>query len=323
MNSRLRDEFCMTPLSRDEVSTCSALLSQHESSRLVVMPTHHIHHVTGDLMGFRYDCPPHASGTALPIVRTMFHGHTVVECQASEEFIIRFMSNQEENRRKMREFLAEVEIQCVPATLDCIPENANAVDASGSAVMSVQGMRSMDSKHWTPEVPDRIGFYHAYIRGFNRDVRTHKMFICCSGGLYKACDQFCNLMIDVGQYWTANEVCESEEAWWLRKGCQRSRCRLIKSLADWFGVEVKVIHDVQAHNEDVMQAVPTTDTVEHDMVRITEPGDGKANKIAVYNLCTDTTARNMNGILCSMHPSEWVHRTVGRRCLQHHRKLAC
>ena len=98
----------------------------------------------------------------------------------------------------------------------------------------------MDSKHWTPEVPERIGLYHAYIRGFNRDVRTHRLFIACSGGMARASDAFCNLVIDVGKHWTANDVYESEEAWWLRKGCQRARGRLIKMLADAF--EVKLNH---------------------------------------------------------------------------------
>ena len=42
----------------------------------------------------------------------------------------------------------------------------------------------------------------------------------------------------MGRRWTAQDVCDSEEAWWLRKGCQRARCRLIKMLADEFGLSV-------------------------------------------------------------------------------------
>ena len=37
----------------------------------------------------------------------------------------------------------------------------------------------------------------------------------------------------------SQDVCESQEAWWLRKGCRRARCRLIKKLADAFGIPVK------------------------------------------------------------------------------------
>jgi len=110
-------------------------------------------------------------------------------------------------------------------------------------------LRSVDCKPWAPEPPEMIGIYHAYIRGYNRDVRTHKLFIVCSGGCPKAADQFCNLMIDVGGKWTAGEVAESEEAWWLRKACQRARCRLIRMLAEEFNLRVQCVEDVLAHPE--------------------------------------------------------------------------
>jgi hypothetical protein len=113
-------------------------------------------------------------------------------------------------------------------------------------------LRTIDSKEWSPELPETIGLYHAYLRGYNRDVRAHKMFIVCSGGLEKACDAFCNLLIDVGDKWTAREVAESEEAWWLRKACQRGRCRLIKSLADAFGVRVQAIQVNGGFHQGVM-----------------------------------------------------------------------
>jgi hypothetical protein len=38
---------------------------------------------------------------------------------------------------------------------------------------------------------------------------------------------------------SAQDICDSQEAWWLRNGCRRARCRLIKALADTFGIPVK------------------------------------------------------------------------------------
>lgn len=35
-------------------------------------------------------------------------------------------------------------------------------------------------------------------------------------------------------------MCESQEAWWLRKGCHRARCRLIHGLAQAFDIPVQV-----------------------------------------------------------------------------------
>lgn len=166
-------------------------------------------------------------------------------------------------------------------------------------------LRTIDSKDWSPEVPDSIGIYHAYLRGYNRDVRAHKMFIVCSGGLEKACDAFCNLLIDVGDKWTAREIADSEEAWWLRKACQRGRCRLIKQLADAFGLRVQTIQDIQAHSPASV-AVPLTDTLEHDVAR-------HGDVVSVYNGCCDTT-KPFNGILARMHPAEgyWLFRGANR-----------
>jgi len=169
----------------------------------------------------------------------------------------------------------------------------------------------VDCKPWSPEVPDTIGLYHAYIRGYNRDARSHKLFIVCSGGCPKACDEFCNTVIDVGGEWTAGEIADSEEAWWLRRACQRARCRLIRMLADRFGVRVNSVDDVQAYysssQESHLLAVPCTDTVEHDICRL------QNNRTAVHNLAVDTT-RLTNGILVQMHPSEgyWLFRGAQR-----------
>jgi len=215
----------------------------------------------------------------------------------------------QENRKMMLEFLQSIEDGCVPATLDCVPENESTVTSNGT--IAAKGLLSQDSQHWTPEVPERIGIYHAYIRGFNRDVRTHRLFIVCSGGMTRASDAFCNLVIDVGRHWSAQEVCDSQEAWWLRKGCQRARCRLIKLLADAFDIQVKSIQDIQAHLTGE-NAVYTSDTIEYDISPMLDSRGGNTS-ISVYNSCVDTT-KHMNGVVTNMHPSEgvWLFRGAPR-----------
>jgi len=167
-------------------------------------------------------------------------------------------------------------------------------------------LRTIDSKDWSPEVPEVAGLYHAYLRGYNRDVRAHKMFLVVSGGLEKACDAFCNLLIDVGGKWTAQEVAESEEAWWLRKACHRGRCRLARQLAEKFGVRVRSIQDIQARTPTTV-AISLADTLEHDVA--SQGGDS----VSVFNGCCDTT-RPFNGILARMHPAEgfWLFRGASR-----------
>lgn len=200
-NGRLGELFALHPLTQDERVTCDSMLSQEPSGNVLLMPTHHINEL-GDMMGFRYTCNAFAAGNCLPVVRNMFHGHTLLECQqADDALIMRLMAEKEANRGRMLAFLQDVERECVPASLDCVPENASAVTQHGT--VQAKGLLTVDSQHWTPEVPDRIGIYHAYIRGFNRDVRTHRLFIVCSGGMARASDAFCNMVIDVGKNWTA------------------------------------------------------------------------------------------------------------------------
>ena len=198
---RMNLRYAMHPVSQDELVTCQSMLGQDQTTRLILMPTHHIN-TLGDMMGFRFSCNLYSTGNILSLVRTMFHGHTLVECSnVSEAQIMQLMSEPEKNREKMLDFLRQTEDKCIPATLDCVPENASAVTQHGT--IQASGLLTVDSQHWTPEVPERIGIYHAYIRGFNRDVRTHRLFMVCSGGLYKASDAFCNMVIDVGRSWTA------------------------------------------------------------------------------------------------------------------------
>lgn len=52
---RLMTQYAMHPLSNDERVTCESMLSQEPSSRVLVMPTHHINEF-GDMMGFRFTC---------------------------------------------------------------------------------------------------------------------------------------------------------------------------------------------------------------------------------------------------------------------------
>jgi hypothetical protein len=94
-HARLHEQFKLHTLSNDERTTCQSML-HHDSSNVLVMPTHHINGL-GDMMGFRFkiilwqesskscnmyfsrfSCNAFAPGNVLPIVRTMFHGHTLV-----------------------------------------------------------------------------------------------------------------------------------------------------------------------------------------------------------------------------------------------------
>ena len=308
MDERVRTAFAQHAPTSDEHATLSAMLQGNPTARVLLMPTHHISQ-QGDMMGFRYDCSAHTMGGALPVSRSMFYGHTATECLDDDGAILRLMSDQEANRRKMTEFIEELKASHCPAELACIPDNATAVTNAG--LMQATDLRSVDCKPWYPEVPETIGLYHAYIRGYNRDARSHRLFAVCSGGCPRACGEFCSTIIDVGGEWTVGEIADSEEAWWLKRACQRARCRLLKMLADKFGVRVQCVDDVQAYytrqSEPQLLAVPCTDTLEHDICRL------HGSSVAIHNLAVDTT-RVTNGVLMQMHPSEgyWLFRGAQR-----------
>jgi hypothetical protein len=145
-------------------------------------------------------------------------------------------------------------------------------------------------------VPETIGIYHSYVKAFNRSQRSHKLFLVVSGGMWAACDNFYNMMVDVGRHFSSQDMVNSEETWWLRRACLRSRCRLLKMLADWFGLRVPYVDDVQAYDSSVHLAVHTTDTLENDVSCV-------GGRVHFYNSCVDTT-KIANGMLVRMHPSE-------------------
>lgn len=307
---RLNTEFSIRPLDKDELVTCEGMLERERSGRVLVTPTHHVDEF-GDMTGFRYECSMHANAGCLPISRKSFFGHTAVETGLQGRDILRLMSDPDANRSRMREFLEETRRSCVPGSLDCIPDNDDLAGGGGNHYHTLHAsmdMRTVDSKSWTPEVPELIGIYHAYLRGYSRDVRTHKLFIVCSGGMDHASNSFSNLMIDVGCKWTCKEVADSEEVWWLRKASLRSRCRLIYSLAKKFDIPVPNMKDIQAYDQGVHMATHCTDTVEFDVTC-----DPHSGTVSVFSECCDTT-RPFNGILTRMHPAEgmWLFRGAQR-----------
>lgn len=128
--SKLLDCFSLHGLSDDELATAGSMAERDRSARVLMMPTHHFGEY-GDLTGFRFDCSGAASGSCLPVSRRMFFGHTMVECGDAEQDILRVMSQQEKNRQVVQDFLDRVEANCVPALLDCVPDNSDAITGHG------------------------------------------------------------------------------------------------------------------------------------------------------------------------------------------------
>jgi hypothetical protein len=293
------------PLHADERATLEALLASAESIRL--LPTHCVN-TENQLEGFHMTLGALEPGSSLPVHRSMFFGHSLFECVAADQLIngdvVRLLGR--DNVADVRAVLGALEAEAVgrEASFDHAPDNADAVGASQGQVAAVsyaRGKRAVDSKRWRPEPPAAVGLYHAMVRGYQKDVRQHKLFIGVSGGCPKCSDAFYNLMLDVGAEWTCKEVADSEEVWWLRKASQRARCMVASAVARRFGLTILEHHDVHSYDQEAI-GVPTVDTVEHDVVL-------RGGKVHLYNACCDTTSLH-NGVLCQMNPAEgyWLFR---------------
>jgi hypothetical protein len=300
--------FSLHQPSGEVMQTIDSILIEDASMKL--LPTHCINSA-GELEGFMLSVPAKAKGGVLPINRTMFHGTSLFEvvCKAGN-FNADVMRLQQTTdiRDTMKTLMQKISDNSdgKEASFRCVPDNVDmlsSVRSDGeSHVAKTTGKRSVDFADWQPELPHSIGLYQAFCRGYQKDLRVHKLFIGVSGGLNRCSDEFYNLLLDVGNEFNCQEVAFSEEAWWLRKACQRARSRIALLTAKHYGLEISTCTDLFSYNQDQI-GVPVVDTVEFDIKEMPD------ETVEFYSACTDTTAIQ-NGIIAKMHESEgmWIFR---------------
>jgi hypothetical protein len=199
-----------------------------DSTSMKLLPTHCINSA-GELEGFALSVPAKASGGALPINRTMFHGTSLYEvvCRAGNfnPDVMRLQQTAD-IRETMKSLMQQVSdggdgkevSRLLPfdfqgadlgnhqASFRCVPDNVDLLSSVGSNgnshVIKTTGKRSVDFADWQPELPHSIGLYQAFCRGYQKDLRAHKMFIGVNGGLNRCSDEFYNLLLDVGKEFT-------------------------------------------------------------------------------------------------------------------------
>jgi hypothetical protein len=290
-------KYAMHPMHTDESATLAAMPA--ESIRL--LPTHCIN-TDNQLEGFQLSVLASDLASSLCVHRSMFFGHSLYECVTSDQLVnadvVRLLGR--DNIPDMKELMQTMETSALgcEASFDHGPDNVDAVSGLANGITRVsyaRGKRAVDSRRWRPELPQVMGLYHAMVRGYQKDCRQHKLFIGVSGGCSKCSDSFYNLMIDVGSEWTAREVADSEEVWWLRKACQRARCMAASRVARKFGLKILEHIDVHSYDQELV-GVPTADTIEHDIT-------ARDGRVLLHNACCDTTALQ-NGVLCQMNPAE-------------------
>ena len=290
-------QYALHGLHADECATLAAM----PGDSIRILPTHCIN-VDNQFEGFQLSVGSGDPSSNLCVHRSMFFGHSLFECITSDQLInvdvVRLMGR--DNVSDMSELMKSIEADALgfEASFDHGPDNADAVSSvsnGNTRVSYARGKRAVDSRRWKPELPLVTGLYHSMVRGYQKDCRQHKLFIGVSGGCAKCSDSFYNLMIDVGAEWTAREVAESEEGWWLRKACQRARCMVASRVAKMFGLKILEHIDVHSYDQEMI-GVPTADTIEYDI-------SVRDDRVILHNACCDTTMLQ-NGVLCQMTPAE-------------------
>ena len=127
--------------------------------------------------------------------------------------------------------------------------------------------------------------------------RTHKLFIITSGGCGNLADKFYNYSVDIrGSTMSAEDVMDSEEAYYLRRICGRNNARILQMVAEEMGLCIPSVVDTCAYDMCSVASC-TTETMINDMYK------QKDDRVSVVVNCADTT-RVENGLLCCMNPSE-------------------
>ena len=315
------EDDVLIPLGQHPLATLNTLGRVHNECVVRVSPFCHEHPDNQrEVRGWVLDVPSHAEGSTLPISFNLFDGVTVVKCEMEETDIFKIMQNMDEMRAKLGRAVDKVMsvveatdqkeratwARCRPSMFGGFPPTLEKATKDKEGVLSfVRDEESsgcspiIDSESWIPELSPNgfIGLYHHWHRS-SRDNRLC-MYIVCQAYLPKACLEFADLVHQVGESCTAGSICLSEEAQWLKTACSRNRCRLILQVCEEMGLHVPSMLDYNACNPKTRMAIPTSETLHHDMIP-----KGKS-MVRILNYCSETQ-RASNGSVCAMAPWDGV-----------------
>jgi hypothetical protein len=216
-----------------------------------VMPNHCISE-DGTMQGFRYSCDATDKSGCLPMQRKMFFRTSMIECRTrgadcTNTEALALISDQASVKERLLNVITSIYKESIghEASFSCMSDNTdeNTHTPHKAIIGTYMSRKTADCMDWKPELPESIGLYHAYVRGFNRDQRHHKLFIVVTGGCDKISDHFFNLSLDVGHEMTCKQVYESEETWYLRKVNQRNNARIALRVAQEFSIPINTSVD--------------------------------------------------------------------------------
>ena len=325
-----RDDILL-PLSQHGLSTLQSLGRLAQGSMLrASLVCHETPDSQREVRGWVLDTPATAPASSLPIPYNLFHGVTVVLCETTESDVLSLMQNIDDTRAKLADAInvsmkpIQDEInnstssvraswaRCRPSPHQGHPKSLQTAtkDKDGNVIFQQDDRNTpiIDSESWLPELSPGgfIGFFHHWHHG-TRDSKLC-LYAVCQSYLPKACMEFADMVHEAGDLCTSGCICLSEEAQWLRTACARNRARLIADVCSHMGIKVPTIIDYNgaaAIGSSSRTALPTTDTLHHDLVFNSSRDSSNNNFVRLLNYCSETKSA-FNGSICTMAPWEGI-----------------
>ena len=257
-----------------------------------------------EINGWVLELPGTGHASTIPVPHNLFHGVSVALCDISEEDILGLMKDGDGTRARLGDAVNTLlqyskDDASRASWKRCRPQTTTLQsahrDKDGVITFAPAGPAIIDGAQWECELsPD--GFVGIYFRWQSATVQ---LYAVCQSYLPKACLEFSTLVhhaVDDPDC-TAEMVCLSEEAQWLRAACERNRARIIASVCKSIGVSVPVIRDYRSPLGGDL-AVVTTDTLHHEIT-------AQNGIVRVFNYCADTSTAH-NGSICTMAPWDGV-----------------
>lgn len=104
--------------------------------------------------------------------------HQQAQGERESSKILNLLLRQNEVRKRLLKLVQTIYKESVgfEANFSCIPENSDILDNAEHVLRmdpmalfgTVHNRKASDCKNWKPEMPETVGIYHAYVRGFNK-----------------------------------------------------------------------------------------------------------------------------------------------------------
>jgi hypothetical protein len=187
----------LLPLTTQAVETLKAMAADH-----TLRPSMLCHEDHGEVRGWVLDLSPEAPVEALPIPSNLFHGVTVVRCEASEADALALMQAGDATRQALSE--ATRALSCVPIAEQASWERCRPCrvppslytagrDRDGRVTFEAGGhVAILDGAAWAPELsPD--GFVGLYFLWSSSSGRL-ELYAACQSYLPLACAEFARMV---------------------------------------------------------------------------------------------------------------------------------